>query len=205
MNHAKATFFDSQVETPWAGTPYGRAEKPKLDRLFMHCGPLTGRTVLEPGCGTGRLTYELAQAVGPTGYVHACDISPKMVRKARQRTCGITQVSVAHAAMEELKIEKESVDLAICHQVFPHFSDKSSALGWIANVLKPDGALLIVHFECRIVINDVHRKAGTVVAHDHLPDQEEMAELLKTAGFQIEYYSDDPDLGYLLKAVIKLR
>jgi demethylmenaquinone methyltransferase/2-methoxy-6-polyprenyl-1,4-benzoquinol methylase len=200
MNPEKADFFDAQVDAPWADTPYGRAEKPKLDRLFLHCGPLKGLTVLEPGCGTGRLTQELASAVGPTGCVHACDISRKMVRKARQSTCGIAQARVFHAAMEDLDIEKESVDLVICHQVFPHFSDKSSAMGWIAKVLKPEGALLIVHFECRDVINDVHRKAGTVVEHDNLPDREEMAQMLSAADFQIERYSDDPDLGYLLKA-----
>ncbi|MGD9367465.1 MAG: class I SAM-dependent methyltransferase [Desulfobacteraceae bacterium] len=200
MNHEKADFFDSQVDAPWADTPYGRAEKPKLERLFFHCGPLKGRTVLEPGCGTGRLTQALSLAVGPTGCVYACDISPKMVSKARECTCGIPQARVSYAAMEDLDIEAESVDLVICHQVFPHFFDKSSALGWIDKVLKPEGALLIVHFECRDVINDVHRKAGTAVKHDNLPDREEMAEMLSAANFQIEYYSDDPDLGYLLKA-----
>lgn len=200
MNHEKADFFDSQVDAPWADTPYGRAEKPKLDRLFLLCGPLKGLTVVEPGCGTGRLTQELALAVGPTGYVHACDISPKMVCKARECTCSIAQARVSHAAMEDLDIEEKSVDLVICHQVFPHFSDKSSALGWIAKVLKPEGALLIVHFECRDVINDVHRKTGTVVEHDSLPDREEMAEMLSAADFQIKFYSDDPDLGYLIKA-----
>jgi len=200
MNHEKAAFFDSQVDAPWADTPYSRAEKPKLDRLFLHCGSLTGLTVIEPGCGTGRLTRELAQAVGPTGCVLACDISLKMVSKARQCTCGIPQARVFHAAMEELDLKEESVDLVICHQVFPHFSDKSSALGWIAKVLKPEGVLLIVHFECRDVINDVHRKAGTVVEHDNIPDRDQIAKMLSAANFQIEHYSDDPDLGYLLKA-----
>lgn len=201
MNDEKANFFDTQVDAPWADTPYGRVEKPKLDRLLLHCAPLTGLTILEPGCGTGRLTQKLALAVGPTGYVHACDISGQMVRKARQCTRGIAQARISHAAMEVLEIEAESVDLVICHQVFPHFADKSSALDWMANVLKPGGALLIVHFECRAVINDVHRKAGTVVEHDHLPGHEEMSMMLSAADFQIEYYSDDPDLGYLLKAI----
>jgi demethylmenaquinone methyltransferase/2-methoxy-6-polyprenyl-1,4-benzoquinol methylase len=201
MNHEKANFFDSQVDAPWADTPYGQTEEPKLDRLFEHCGPLTGLTVLEPGCGTGRLTQKLALAVGPTGYVHACDISRQMVRKARQCTCEFAQARISHAAMEELDIEEKRIDLVICHQVFPHFADNSSAVGWMANVLKPGGALLIVHFECRAVINDVHRKAGTAVEHDNLPGHEEMTKMLSAADFQIEHYSDDPDLGYLLKAI----
>lgn len=201
MNQEKADFFNSHADAPWAATPYGRTEEPKLDRLFLHCGPLTGSTIVEPGCGTGRLTQKLALAVGTTGYVYACDISEQMVRKARQRICGIAQVGVSHAAMENLEIEQEGVDLVICHQVFPHFNDKSSALGWMAKVLKPQGALIIVHFECRDVINDVHRKAGTVVEHDNIPDFEKMKEMLSAIDFQIEHYSDDTDLGYLLKAI----
>jgi demethylmenaquinone methyltransferase/2-methoxy-6-polyprenyl-1,4-benzoquinol methylase len=200
MDHEKAVFFDSQVDSPWAETPYGRNQKPKLERLFLHCGPLKGLTVLEPGCGTGRLTQKLASAVGPTGIVHACDISTKMVQKARQYNHGIIQARVSHAAMEDLTIGKKSVDLVICHQIFPHFSDKSSALGWIARALKPEGILIIMHFECRDVVNDFHRKFGTVVEHDYLPDHKEMAEMLRAADFQIDYYSDDPDQGYLLKA-----
>jgi hypothetical protein len=46
MNYQKAAFFVSQVDAPWAVTPYGRAEKTKLDRLFLHCGPLIGLTIL---------------------------------------------------------------------------------------------------------------------------------------------------------------
>lgn len=36
MNREKADFFDSQVDAPRADNPYGRAEEPKLERLFLH-------------------------------------------------------------------------------------------------------------------------------------------------------------------------
>lgn len=64
--------------------------------------------------------------------------------------------SVSQPAMEDLAIEEESVDFVVCRRVFPHFADKPSSLGLIAKVLKPEGALLIVYFECRDVINVVH-------------------------------------------------
>ena len=201
MNSEHAAFFDTQADASWADAPYGHEEAPKLERLARQCGPLAGRTVLEPGCGTGRLTHWLANAVGPDGFVHACDISSLMVHRALARNRGLRQVSVSHAAMENLDLGEQSVDQVICHQVFPHFTDKPAALAYMAKVMKPDGALLIVHFECRKVINDVHRKAGTAVAHDMLPDYSRLEAMLDTVGLRVRYYSDDPKLGYLLKAI----
>jgi ubiquinone/menaquinone biosynthesis C-methylase UbiE len=200
MNNEQAAFFDSQADASWADAPYGREEAPKLERLLWHSGSLAGRTVLEPGCGTGRLTQWLACAVGPAGFVHACDISRLMSHRAMERTRGLAQVRVSHAAMEDLGLGKESVDLVVCHQVFPHFTDQLGALEYMAKVMRPDGALLIVHFECSRVINDVHRKAGTVVAQDLLPDRGQIEGMLDAAGLRVRYYSDDPKLGYLLKA-----
>lgn len=200
MTKEKAAFFDAQVEAAWADAPYGLDEKPKLERLFLHCGELTGCRVLEPGCGTGRLTELLGVAVGPGGFVHACDFSLQMALKARERTCSVEHVLVHHGAMEDLDLTEDSVDIVICHQVFPHFEDKPSALNYMARVLKPEGKLLIVHFECRDVINDVHRKAGTVVEYDSIPDREEISVMLDAIGMQIRYYSDDLELGYLLEA-----
>ena len=201
MNSEQAAFFDSQVDASWADAPYGPEEAPKLERLARHCGPLAGRMVLEPGCGTGRLTQWLANRVGPTGFVHACDISRLMVHRALARTRGLAQVRVSHAAMESLDLGRASVDLVVCHQVFPHFKDKSGALAYMAKVLRPGGALLIVHFECSRIINDVHRKAGTVVAEDLLPVRGEMEKMLGAAGLGVRFYSDDSWLGYLLKSI----
>ena len=198
MNSEQATFFDAQVDAPWANTPYGPDERPKLDRLFAHCGPLRGQIVLEPGCGTGRLTELLVRAVGPSGFVHACDISAMMARRAQERTRGLVQVRVRHAAMESLHLDEKSVDLIICHQVFPHFSNQRQALRHMASLLKPAGTLIIVHFECSAHINDVHRKAGTVVQNDRIPDQKKMERLLNGVGMRIRFFSDDPHLGYLL-------
>jgi ubiquinone/menaquinone biosynthesis C-methylase UbiE len=200
MNSKQAAFFDSQADASWAADPYGFEEAPKLERLASHCGTLAGCIVLEPGCGTGRLTQWLASAVGPTGLVHACDISRLMVHRAIERTRGLAQVRVSYAEMENLDLDRDSVDLVVCHQVFPHFKDKCGALAYMANVLRPGGALLIVHFECSRIINDVHRKAGTVVAKDLLPDRREMEKILGAAGLGVRFFSDDSRLGYLLKA-----
>ena len=83
--------------------------------------------------------------------------------------------------------------------MFPHFDDQPAALERIASLLQPGGILLVVHFMPSAVINDTHRKAGTVVEKDLLPAPEEMMGMVAAAGLALESLVDD-DLGYLLKA-----
>ncbi len=196
---AKAAFFDVQVATDWASRPYGPEEQLKLDRLFDVTGSLAGRQVLEPGCGTGRLTEVLARKVGPKGRVVAMDISPGMVNEARQRLAGFTNVQILQGPVEEKTGYTGHFDIAVCHQVFPHFSDPAGALTRMAGMLKPCGRMVISHFISSTEINMVHRKAGSAVARDMMPSQQQIRRWCDRCHFIIETWQDD-DQGYLLSA-----
>ncbi|MCF8033216.1 MAG: methyltransferase domain-containing protein [Desulfarculaceae bacterium] len=199
MNQDKAGFFDAQVEADWAASEYGQAERPKLARLLSSGELAPGQHVLEPGCGTGRLSSELAAAVGPGGRLVALDISRAMVEACRRRVAGMSWVRVEQAALEEFPAPPDSFHRIICHQVFPHFDDQPAALERLAGLLVPGGVLLVVHFMPSAVINDTHRKAGTVVEKDLLPPPGEMRAMMAAAGLLVETLVDD-QLGYLLKA-----
>ena len=53
-----------------------------------------GDTVIDLGCGTGRLLPELADAVSPGGRVMGIDLSPRMLARARRRIAGRTDVDI---------------------------------------------------------------------------------------------------------------
>lgn len=195
----KSVFFDAQAREDWATDDYGPDERKKLDRLFAIAGPLTGLKLLEPGCGTGRLTELLVQAIGTLGYVVAVDISLYMVAHARMKLSGYDNVEIHLGSMEEKTGFGNYFDMAICHQVFPHFADKENALAKIRSMLKPGGQLVISHFISSAEINEVHRKAGSAVANDFMPPPEDMQRMLGHCGFEIENWLDDSE-GYLLKA-----
>ncbi len=195
----KATFFDDQVHADWAVKAYGPDERKKLDRLFSITGPLAGLRLLEPGCGTGRLTELLAREVGALGHVVAVDISPRMVAEARMKLSGCGNVDIYLGPVEEKTGFENYFDMAICHQVFPHFANQADALAKITGMLKPQGRLMISHFISSSKINEMHSKAGSAVAKDLLPPAEIMQSMFGQCGFLIEKWFDDSE-GYLIKA-----
>ncbi|MCA1906066.1 MAG: class I SAM-dependent methyltransferase [Desulfarculus sp.] len=199
VNHAKAAFFDAQVDAPWAAMDYGEAERPKLERLLRESELGPGQRVLEPGCGTGRLTEVLAGVVGDGGLVLALDISPAMVKACARRVARWPQVRTLCTALEDLREPPDSFDRVICHQVFPHFDDQLAALRRMTGMLRPGGVLVVAHFINSHEINDTHRKAGTVVEGDLLPPPETMRRMVTEAGLVLEWQADD-GLGYFLKA-----
>ena len=195
----KIKYFDAQVQAPWAFPEYGEEEWKKLNRLFQYTGSLSGLKVLEPGCGTGRLTQVLAERVGAEGQVVALDISAKMVEAARNRLAAHENVVIHLSAIENLSLEKDNFDLILCHQVFPHFEDKGRVLNLMTGGLKRKGKLIVFHFIDFARINDRHRKAGTAVEHDMMPSRETMESLFREAGLKIDLLVND-DLGYFLGA-----
>ncbi len=128
MNLAKAHFFDSEVESDWSSKEYDQDELIKIERILEAGLVQEGSRVVEPGCGTGRLTMIIAEMIGPSGLVVANDISPKMVEKAGKRLRGSSNVRLTWGTIEDAKLEHASFDAVICHNVFPHFDDKAKAV-----------------------------------------------------------------------------
>ncbi len=200
MNAAKAALFDAQADAAWAAAPYTEADQPKIARLIAAAELTAGSHVLEPGCGTGRMTAVLAEAVGPGGRVVALDISGKMVEACRARIRPYPHVKVHRAGIEDFPLEPRAFDAIICHQVVPHFDDLPATLSHLARAMRYGGRLVIVHFIGAERVNAIHRSAANpILHHDHLPAPGEMKALLETTGLIVDCALDD-ELGYCVRA-----
>ena len=200
LNPAKAHFFDSEVESDWSSKEYDQDELIKIERILQAGSIREGSRVVEPGCGTGRLTLIIAERIGPSGLVVANDISPMMVENAEKRLRGSSNVRLTWGTIEEAKLEHASFDTVICHNVFPHFDDKAKAVLKLRSALKPSGVFVVSHFMNSAGINDLHRKTNPAVASDFLPPADEMRKIFESAGMNVEFVHDDEN-GYLLKSI----
>jgi len=173
-------------------------ELPVAKELLREMNIQPGHRIIEPGCGEGRLTRFLAEAVGPRGKVFAFDISPRMVEKCLVRNLP-PQVEVVRACATHLPLPDGEFDAVVCLNTFPHFEDRPAALRELRRVLGKDGILWIAHTRSREWVNSLHSSIGGVLAGHLLPTKAEFDTLLRQTGFSLEFLQDLPD-RYLLKA-----
>ena len=169
MNQDKAKFFDGQVDAGWSAADYQGGDLEKITNLLDTVKIKPGQRVLEPGCGTGRLTQILSAAVGTKGLVVAMDISEAMIERCRQRTRTLNNVLIEQAALEEMDLKNNFFDLILCFNVFPHLDDQPAALAIFHRILTPSGLLAIFHLHPSTYLNDMHRKSQTLVETRHAP------------------------------------
>jgi ubiquinone/menaquinone biosynthesis C-methylase UbiE len=117
-------------------------------------------TVLDAGCGPGRVTIPLAQAIGPQGQVVAIDIQPRMLQRARNKAqaAGLTNIKFVELAIETGKLGSDQYDRVLLVTVLGEIPDRLSALQEIYRALKPGGMLSVTetffdpHYQSRATI-----------------------------------------------------
>ena len=199
LDQVKAAFFDTQVDNKWASADYTSAERQIIEQVIRSTGIGKGMNILEPGCGTGRLTEILARQVTCSGSVLALDMSRRMVDRCVKRVAEFEHAKVEHGVIEKQSLAHSTYDFVICHNVFHHFKDKSKALSTFTSTMKRGGKLLVFHFLNWSQINDKRRKIHPVVLHDTMPTFRDMQNLCQSVGMTVEHFSDNRE-GYLLRA-----
>lgn len=132
---------EGRARVDWDAATYDRVSdiqaawgREVLDRL-----PLRGdETVLDAGCGTGRVTAALLERL-PTGRVIAVDASPSMVGKARAALGERVEVFVADLSELELPAP---VDAILSTAVFHWIHDHALLFRRLRAALKPGGRLV---------------------------------------------------------------
>ncbi len=178
----------------WDASSYHRVSVPHeewarsvLDRL-----PLTGReTVLDAGCGSGRVTGLLIERL-PRGRVIAVDGSSSMVEKVGETLRPVDRAVVAD--LTELELE-EQVDAAFSSAVFHWVLDHEALFSRIRAALRPGGRFAA---QCGGAgnIDRLRRNSAEICRRDpfapyfegfqepwNYADAEESEERLRAAGF----------------------
>lgn len=127
-----------------------------------------GMTVLDAGCGPGRLTTPLAQRVGPAGKVTAMDVQLGMLNRTKFKVeaAGLANIEYLHAGLGENRLLYSRFERAVLVTVLGEIPDRKAAVAELFNALKPEGILAVVelifdpHFQTRKSVTDFAVAAG---------------------------------------------
>lgn len=114
---------------------------PAQERLLQVADLAYGKTVLDISCGTGLVTFPIAEAVGEEGHVTGIDLSEKMIDRAAvtAEDMGITNVVFKHMDAEELDIADSSFDVSINSLGLMYYPDPDKAVSEMNRVLVEGG------------------------------------------------------------------
>ncbi len=115
-------------------TPQQKWARPVVERLSLR----GDETVLDAGCGSGRVTEVLLDAL-PDGSVIAVDGSAAMVEEARD-LLGNDRVSYIHADLLDLDLDEE-VDAIFSNAVFHWITDHRQLFERLGAALRPGGRI----------------------------------------------------------------
>ncbi len=170
-----------------------------------------GQKVLDVASGTGDLALAFAKKVGPHGKVLMTDINDQMLARGRNRLIDAgypTQAVVCDA--EHLPFPEGEFDLVTVAFGLRNMTDKAAALKQMHRVLKPGGKLMVLEFSKVAAplekIYDVYsfkvlpwlgkRIANDEASYRYLaesirmhPGPEELAQMLRDAGFDVVRFS----------------
>ena len=102
--------------------------------------------VLDVAAGAGDQTLQVAERVGPGGFVLATDIAPAILDLAEEnaRRAGYSQVKTQVADGESLDVPEGSFDAVISRVGLIYFPDQQKALASMKRALKPGGRVAAI-------------------------------------------------------------
>jgi ubiquinone biosynthesis O-methyltransferase len=126
----------------WRTSELGRiTDRIEEQTLLDLLGPVTGRRLLDVGCGDGALSVRLARS---GAVVTGLDNAPRMLVAARRRAAeAVIPMTFVEGDAQSLPFPNCSFDIVVSVTVLCFVKEPAKALQEMARVLRPGGKLVI--------------------------------------------------------------
>jgi len=148
--------------------------RPATEAMLEMAGVRRGARVLDVAAGAGDQTQDIAQRVGPEGYVLATDLSATILEFAKDnaRRAGYENVGTLVADGESLQIDEADFDATVCRLGLMLFPDPRRGLREMYRALKPGGGVCTIVFSRPETNPCVTILMATALKHAGLPPRD---------------------------------
>jgi len=119
---------------------------PARERL-QRCGLRHGMRAVDVGCGSGAVTRELVDLVGPSGQVVALDPSPERLGAARELLWGLPGVELMAGALPDTKLPAASFDFVWSQFVLEYLREPAAAVRELVRLARPGGRVAVAEID----------------------------------------------------------
>lgn len=180
-----------KMQHQWNGNIYHNISSPQFSSgidLIKHIKLGDIHTVIDIGCGSGKLTNEISRLI-PEAKILAIDISSSMIEKAKQNLSN----NIEFICEDFLHLNiTEKVDLIFSNKVFHWILDQEALFYKIYKILKPSGQLIVSFgaegsmpkfreacYQVGLDFNHLNLKLSNSIY---------IVNLLKNIGFKVKYH-----------------
>jgi SAM-dependent methyltransferase len=142
----------SRQALPFSNAP-GIKDEQALERLVAASGAGPDDRVLDVACGPGLVVAAFARVVS---HVTGIDVTPAMLKRARELTAGLTNVTLDQGEALPLPYPDAAFSCVLSRFAFHHFQEPGSVLREMRRVCQPGGRVVV----CDLLASDDPMKAS---------------------------------------------
>ena len=148
-----------------------REREERTDLLLEALALQPGMVVADIGAGTGYLSRRMAPLVVPGGKIIALDLQPEMISilQTTVNRSGLKQIEVKQGSVDNIKLPKNSIDMAIMVDVYHELAYPYEVMASILQALKPRGRLVFVEYKAediRVPIKPLHKMSEAQIKRE---------------------------------------